>query len=94
MVMPQAGYEDQRETTEVHKISPAPTATAHRQKKTCKTAEFYADDVRSVFTRAVGNDPLTVDNQQRFRPRESPAKQHITGRAGDAVGTLRCLLKT
>jgi hypothetical protein len=86
MVIPQAGYEEQRDTTEAHKIPPAPTATAQRQKKTCKTAEFYAGDMRSVFTRAVGNDPLAVDNQQQYRPRESPANSNIQDRAGDAGG--------
>jgi hypothetical protein len=61
MVMPQAGYEEQRDSTEAHKISPAPTATAQRQNKTCKTAEFYVSDTRSVFAEALGNGPLAVD---------------------------------
>jgi hypothetical protein len=48
--------------------------------------------MRSVFTRAVGNDPLAVDNQQQYRPRESPAKRYIMGGAVDAGGTLRGVL--
>jgi hypothetical protein len=64
MVMPKPGYEEQRDTTEAHKISPAPTAIAERQKKTCKTAEFYAGDTRAVFDVAVGNHPLRVDTPQ------------------------------
>jgi len=61
MVMPKPGYEEQRDTTETHKISPAPTATAQRQKKTCKTAKFYAGDTQSVLAEALGNGPLAVD---------------------------------
>jgi hypothetical protein len=92
--MSKLGNEEQRDTTEAHKISPTPTATAQRQKKTCKTAEFYVGDMRLVFTTAVGNDPLAVDNQQQSRPRESPAKHNITGHAVDAGGTLRHILRT
>jgi hypothetical protein len=43
---------------------------------------------------AVGIYPLTVDNEQQYRPRESPAKRHIMGGAVDAGGILRRLLKT
>jgi hypothetical protein len=42
---------------------------------------------------AVGNCPMMGDNQQQYRPRESPAKRYITGGAVDAVGTLRRLLR-
>jgi hypothetical protein len=38
---------------------------------------------------AVGIHPMAVDNQQQYRTRESPAKHHITGGAGDAGYTLR-----
>jgi hypothetical protein len=56
MVMPQAGYEEQRDTTEAHKISPAPTATAQRQKKTCKPLHFK----RSVSGRYLWERSVTI----------------------------------
>jgi hypothetical protein len=43
---------------------------------------------------AVGNYPLTVDNEQQYRPQESPAKRYITDCAVDAGGTLQRLSST
>jgi hypothetical protein len=40
---------------------------------------------------AVGIGSLVVDNQQQYRPRESPAKRYIMDGAVDAGGTLRIL---
>jgi hypothetical protein len=73
----------------VVKIPTAPTATTQRQKKTCKAAEFYAGDMRSVLAVAVGNNLLAVDNQQQYRPQESPANGPFSNDAGDAGDTLR-----
>jgi hypothetical protein len=38
---------------------------------------------------AVGKASSAVDNQQQYRPQESPANSNIQDRAGDAGGTLR-----
>jgi hypothetical protein len=40
------------------KTSPAPTATAQGQKKTCKIADFYGGDWRSILVMAVGKFAL------------------------------------
>jgi hypothetical protein len=42
---------------------------------------------RAVLSRAVGTHPVAIDNQQRYRPRESPGNCQITYGAG---GILRC----
>jgi hypothetical protein len=49
-------------------------------------AHFQADDPRAVLVVAVSIISSAVDNQQQYRPQESPANIHLTGRAGDASG--------
>ena len=42
MVMPQPGYEEQWDTTEAHKISPAPTATILIEEKDPLNGRFLS----------------------------------------------------
>jgi hypothetical protein len=45
--------------------------------------------MRAVFVVAGDTLPSGVDNQQQWRPQESPANRRINEGAGDAGGTLR-----
>jgi hypothetical protein len=63
-------------------------------RKPWKTAHFQAFDPRAVFDVAVDNLSSAVDSRIEYHPHESPANRYIHGGAGDAVGTLRCLLRT
>jgi hypothetical protein len=55
----------------------------------CKSLYSYTLDKRAVTVRTVDNLPPAGNNQQQYRPQESPANRRITNGAGDAVGTLR-----
>src|SRR5215213_11305524 len=76
------------------KVSTAPTAVPSYSINACKSPHSYADDKWAVLSRAVGIHPMAVANSCQYRPQESPANRRINESAGDAVGTLRRLLKT
>src|SRR5688500_8732219 len=85
---------DRRPSVMVVRIPTAAPAASLCSRNTCKPPHSYAVGKRAVKMRTVDTLPSAVDTSRQDRPQESPPKRYITGSAGDAVGTLRRLLKT
>jgi hypothetical protein len=59
-----------------------------RRAKASQDTTSYPGDTRTILVVAVDHLPSAGDNQQQYRPRESPANHYIHGGAGDTGGTL------
>ena len=82
------GYEEQRDTTEAHKTSPAPTAAAITQEKDLLNSTFYAVDKRSVLTVAVDNGT----NRSRQTMLSTARKKALQTPALPMVRSIRLVL--